>query len=63
VFATVGFGDITPQTELARIVVTIQMLVGLTVVGVVAKVLFGAARMSSQQRSRILGNTDDEIDG
>lgn len=60
VFATVGFGDITPQTELARIVVTIQMLVGLTAVGVVAKVLFGAARISSTQRAQVPRRPDDE---
>lgn len=63
VFATVGFGDITPRTEVARIVVTLQMLVGLIVVGVVAKVLFGAARVSSTRRARVPRRADDEADG
>jgi voltage-gated potassium channel len=43
VFSTVGFGDITPLTELARIVAITQMLVGLTALGLIAKVLLGAA--------------------
>src|SRR4051812_12515062 len=42
VFATVGFGDITPVTQAARIVVTIQMVTGVIAVGVVAKLLIGA---------------------
>jgi voltage-gated potassium channel len=50
VFATVGFGDIAPEAEVARIVVMIQMVVGLVAVGVIAKVLFGAARVSAEHR-------------
>ena len=42
VFSTVGFGDITATTDLARTLVTIQMLVNLVVIGLVAKVIFGA---------------------
>lgn len=44
VLATVGFGDITPRTELARSLVMSQMLVDLAFVGLVAKVLVGAVR-------------------
>jgi len=50
VFATVGFGDIAPQAEIARIAAMTQMIVGLIAVGVVAKVLFGAARVSVERR-------------
>ncbi len=42
-FATVGFGDIAPVSQVARIVTTLQMLVNVIFVGVVARVLFGAA--------------------
>ena len=42
-FATVGFGDITPVTELARVITVLQMLANLIFLGVVARVLFGAA--------------------
>ena len=63
VFATVGFGDIAPRVDLARIVVTVQMLVGLIAVGVVAKVLFGAARISSTRRTPDAHRPDDDAEG
>jgi hypothetical protein len=50
VFATVGFGDIAPRAEIARIAAMTQMIVGLIAVGVVAKALFGAARVSVERR-------------
>jgi voltage-gated potassium channel len=50
VFATVGFGDIVPVSEVARIITTIQMLVGITAVGIVAKVLLGAVQVAVQRR-------------
>ncbi|CAL9672955.1 potassium channel family protein [Streptomyces sp. enrichment culture] len=46
VFATVGFGDLAAMTQLARLVVTVQMLLDLVVLGVVIRVLSGAARRS-----------------
>jgi len=48
-FATVGYGDITPRTELARVLVTIQMMVGLIAVGGIAKVVLGAARVARER--------------
>ena len=42
VFSTVGFGDITPHTDPARMVVTIQMLADLAVIAVVIRLIFGA---------------------
>jgi hypothetical protein len=50
-FATVGYGDITPRTELARVVVTVQMLVGLVAVGVIAKLVLGAVRVAQQRNT------------
>ena len=44
VFSTVGFGDITPETSGARIVVSIQMLLDLVVIGAVVKLLLNAAK-------------------
>jgi voltage-gated potassium channel len=44
VFATVGFGDITPITSQTRMVVSVQMLLNLVVIGVVAKLMIGAAQ-------------------
>jgi hypothetical protein len=44
VFATVGFGDITAKTDLARLVVTGQMLADLVVLGLGARVLLSAVQ-------------------
>lgn len=44
VFSTVGFGDITPKTDPARIVVSAQMLLDLVIIGVVVRMIFQAAR-------------------
>lgn len=57
VFATVGFGDITAKTETARVLVTLQMVGGLVVVGLVAKLLVSAARIGVQ---RIAAGTPPE---
>lgn len=43
VFSTVGFGDITAKTDVARLVVTVQMLADLAVVAVVVRLILGAA--------------------
>ena len=51
VFSTVGFGDITAKSELARTLVTIQMLFNLAVFGLVAKLIFGAVEMGLQRLS------------
>jgi voltage-gated potassium channel len=50
VFATVGFGDIAPRSELARILTMIQMLTGLVVVGLVAKILLDAVQTAMRRR-------------
>jgi hypothetical protein len=44
VFSTVGFGDITPRTDTARLVVSAQMLLDLAIIGVVVRLIFTAAR-------------------
>jgi len=46
VFSTVGFGDITPTTDTARIIVSIQMLLNLVVIGVVVRLFINAAKSS-----------------
>jgi hypothetical protein len=42
VFATVGFGDISPVTELARAVTTVQMVCDLLLIGLVLRVFLTA---------------------
>jgi hypothetical protein len=44
VFSTVGFGDITPRSDQARLVVAAQMLLDFVIIGVVVRLLFNAAR-------------------
>ena len=46
VFATVGFGDITPVSHTARVVAIIQMILDLAILGFAARVVFGVARRS-----------------
>jgi len=51
VFSTVGFGDITPKTEAARLVVTGQMIADLVVIGLAVKVIVGAVKQSRHPHS------------
>jgi uncharacterized membrane protein len=51
VFATVGFGDIVPRTEAARILTMIQMIMGLVAVGLVAKLVLGAVDVAVRRRA------------
>jgi hypothetical protein len=51
VFATVGFGDISPDSPSARILSMTQMLVDLLVIGVVVRVLLGAAKLARDRRA------------
>ncbi len=50
VFSTVGFGDITPHTDGARLVTTVQMLADLAVVVVVIRLILGAAARGTELR-------------
>ena len=50
VFATVGFGDITAVSQGARAVTTVQMMGGLVLVGLIARVIFGAVQESRSRR-------------
>jgi hypothetical protein len=52
VFATVGFGDITANTEAARLVVTGQMITDLIIIAVGAKVIVGAITRGRQRRAQ-----------
>src|SRR5215470_16640392 len=51
VFATVGFGDITANTEAARLVVTVQMLIDLVILGLGARVILGAVTRGRERRT------------
>jgi hypothetical protein len=48
-FSTVGFGDITPVSQSARLVVMAQMLLDLLVLGLGIRVFLGAVQRARQQ--------------
>jgi voltage-gated potassium channel len=48
-FATVGFGDITPVTEVARVLTTLQMVGDLILVGLVLRVVINAVRRGAER--------------
>jgi len=50
VFSTVGFGDIVPRIDPARLVCTVQMLADLAVLAVVVRLIFGAAARGVDRR-------------
>jgi len=54
IFATVGFGDISAQTEMTRLVVTAQMLLDLVVLGLGIQVILGAVK-----RGKATDDTED----
>ncbi len=58
VFATVGFGDITPVSAGTRMVVAVQMLADLLVLGFVLQAIVGAARRG-MARARSSGELND----
>jgi hypothetical protein len=49
VFSTVGFGDIVPTTDTARLIVSVQMLLDLVIIGVLVRILINAARSGLQR--------------
>ena len=51
VFSTVGFGDIVPRTDGARVVTMVQMLGDLVFVGLVLQVMIGAAKLGLRRRA------------
>jgi voltage-gated potassium channel len=48
-FSTVGYGDITPVSQSARLVVTAQMLLDLLALGLGIRVFIGAVQIARQQ--------------
>jgi len=50
VFATVGFGDIAAKTEVARALVTGQMVAGIVIVGIGARIIVDAVKRGREQQ-------------
>ena len=51
-FSTVGFGDITPTSDPARMVVSVQMLLDLVVIGVGVRLLFNVAKVGMENTKK-----------
>ena len=49
IFSTVGFGDITPQTDSARLVVSTQMILDLVILGFGARALLTAVQRGRER--------------
>ena len=52
VFSTVGFGDISPKSETARVVLMVQMLADLALLGTGLRVFLGAVQRGRERRSQ-----------
>jgi len=55
VFSTVGFGDITPASQGARLVVTAQMILDLLVLGLGIRAFVGAVQLGRRQAPAATG--------
>jgi len=63
VFATVGFGDISPVTDGARAAVTAQMVLNAVFIGLLVKVIFGAAQATLRRDDPALERDDSQAPG
>jgi hypothetical protein len=59
VFASVGFGDIVPTSEAARVIVMVQMILDLVVIGLVVRLFVGAVQRARQKDPDASGAGDD----
>jgi hypothetical protein len=63
VFATVGFGDITPVSEVARVLATVQMICDLLVLGLAVRAVATAVRHSGMHGPSARRRGDDATGG
>lgn len=56
VASTVGFGDITPNNDLARVIVTAQMMVNIALIGVGVRAILALGKMRASTAK--LGDSD-----
>jgi voltage-gated potassium channel len=59
VLATVGFGDITPVADAARLMVSVQMICDLVVIGILVKLITGVAKHARAQSTAGGGDRQD----
>ena len=63
VFSTVGFGDITPKTDLTRVATMVQMLGDLLVVGLVLHLMVGAVKAGRRRRAAASAGSPEPSNG
>lgn len=51
VFSTVGFGDITPEIPVAKLITMVQMLLGIGLIGLLVRVLSAVAKLPGSQHT------------
>ena len=62
VFSTVGFGDITAVTEAARVLVTGQMIAGIVILGLGARIIVDAVKRGQQRQPMQAGDAAPDPD-
>jgi Ion channel len=62
VFATVGFGDITAVTEAARVLVTGQMIAGIVILGLGARIIVDAVKRGQHRQPIQAGDAAPDAD-
>jgi voltage-gated potassium channel len=62
VFATVGFGDIVATTEGARVVVMGQMVAGIVIIGLGARIIVDAVKRGQQRQPEPESDATSEAD-
>jgi voltage-gated potassium channel len=62
VFATVGFGDIVATTESARVVVMGQMVAGIVIIGLGARIIVDAVKRGQQRQPAPGSDATSEAD-
>ena len=62
VFATVGFGDIVATTEGARVVVIGQMVAGIVIIGLGARIIVDAVKRGQQRQPEPESDATSEAD-
>ena len=57
VFSTVGFGNIAAESQAARVVVTVQMMLDLVIIGIVVRGVLSAVKTGQQHPSGVGSST------
>jgi voltage-gated potassium channel len=62
ILATVGFGDISAKSDVARLVVTVQMLLDLAIIAIIVRVFSSVARASRTRSEEMASKSSSDGD-